>query len=71
MENLKRDNGDIVIYIRDQENVANIYVIRCFEVTVLVTLLPFLYAILYSSKKVTRYVYILTVISTVIIVYGG
>lgn len=38
---------------------------------VLVALLPFLYATLYSSKRVMRYVYILTVISTVIIVYGG
>lgn len=38
---------------------------------VLVSLLPFLYATLYSSKKVMRYVYILTVISTLITVYGG
>jgi len=38
---------------------------------VLVALLPFLYATLYSSKKVMQYVYVLTVISTVIIVYGG
>lgn len=38
---------------------------------VLVSLLPFLYAALYSSKGAMRYVYGLTVISTVIIVYGG
>ncbi len=38
---------------------------------VLLSLLPFLYAMLYSSKKVINYVYILTVISTVIVVYVG
>ena len=38
---------------------------------ILIILLPFLYATLYSSKKVMRYVYILTVISTFIVVYGG
>ena len=38
---------------------------------VLVALLPFLYAALYSSKKVMRYVYTLTVLSTIITVYGG
>ena len=38
---------------------------------VLLPILPFMYATLYSSKRVMRYVYILTVISTVIIVYGG
>jgi len=38
---------------------------------VLIALLPFLYAMLYSSRKVLNYVYILTVISTIIIVYGG
>ncbi len=38
---------------------------------VLVSVLPFLYAILYSSKGVMRYVYCLTVISTVFVVYGG
>lgn len=38
---------------------------------ILVSLLPFLYATLYSEKKVMWYVYILTVISTVIVVYGG
>lgn len=38
---------------------------------VLVALLPFLYAMLYSSKRVLNYVYVLTVISTIIIVYGG
>lgn len=38
---------------------------------VLLSLLPFLYATLYSSKRVMRYTYILTLFSTVIIVYGG
>lgn len=38
---------------------------------VLVSILPFLYATLYSSKRIMRYVYILTVFSTIIIVYGG
>ena len=38
---------------------------------VLVTLLPFLYATLYSSKRVMWYVYSLTVFSTILIVYGG
>ncbi len=38
---------------------------------ILVTLLPFLYATLYSSKRVLRFVYIMTTISTVVIVYCG
>jgi hypothetical protein len=38
---------------------------------VILSILPILYAILYSSKKVMWYVYCLTVISTIIIVYGG
>lgn len=38
---------------------------------ILTALLPFLYATLYSSKKVMRYVYILTVLSTFVVVYGG
>lgn len=38
---------------------------------VLVSFLPFLYATLYSSKKVMRYVYGLTVLSTIVVVYGG
>lgn len=38
---------------------------------VLATLLPFLYGTLYSSKRVMKYVYILTVVSTIIDVYGG
>lgn len=38
---------------------------------VLVALLPFLYATLYSSKKIMRYVYCLTVLSTIVTVYGG
>ena len=38
---------------------------------VIISILPILYATLYSSKKMMWYVYVLTVISTVIIVYGG
>ena len=38
---------------------------------ILISLLPILYATLYSSKKVMRFVYILTVLSTVVVVYGG
>jgi len=38
---------------------------------ILISLLPFLYATLYSSKKVMRYVYSLTVLSSFVIVYGG
>jgi len=38
---------------------------------VLPPLLGFLYATLYSSKRILRFTYIMTVISTVIIVYGG
>ncbi len=38
---------------------------------ILVSALPFLYSILYSSKKVMRYTYYLTVVSTVFVVYGG
>ncbi len=38
---------------------------------VLLPLLPFLYAMLYSSKPVMRYMYGLTVVSTIFIVYGG
>ena len=37
----------------------------------LISLLPFLYATLYSSKSLTRFVFILNVISTFIVVYGG
>ena len=39
--------------------------------TVLLSILPFLYATLYSSKKVMRYVYFMVVCSTFAIVYGG
>ncbi|MBQ3543849.1 MAG: HD domain-containing protein [Lachnospiraceae bacterium] len=38
---------------------------------VIISVLPILYAVLYSSKKVVWYVYGLTVISTIIIVYAG
>ncbi len=38
---------------------------------VLIALLPILYATLYISKKVMRYVYGLTVVSTIVVVYGG
>ncbi|MGN0413214.1 MAG: response regulator [Lachnospiraceae bacterium] len=33
--------------------------------------LPFLHAILYASQKVMNYVYILSVVSTILVVYGG
>ena len=38
---------------------------------VVIAVLPILYAILYSSKKVMWYVYSLTVVSTIVIVYAG
>lgn len=38
---------------------------------VLIALLPILYATLYTSKKVMGYVFGLTVISTLVVVYGG
>ncbi len=38
---------------------------------VLASLLPLLYATLYSNKRVMHYVYIMTVLSTIVIVYGG
>lgn len=38
---------------------------------VLVTLLPFLFATLYSSKRVMWYVCVTTVVSTIVIVFGG
>lgn len=38
---------------------------------VLVTLLPILYATIYSSKPVMRFVYLMTVVSTIIVVYCG
>ena len=41
-----------------------------YHVTLLL-ILPFLYATLYASKRVMRYVYVLSVLSTCIIVYGG
>ncbi len=41
-----------------------------YHVTIVMTL-PFLFATLYSSKQIMRYVYVLTVISTFAVVYGG
>ena len=38
---------------------------------VLVAILPFLCTTLYSSRRIMRYVYITTVLSTFIVVYGG
>lgn len=38
---------------------------------VLVALIPFLYATLYSNKRVMQYVYAITVISTIVTVFGG
>lgn len=54
--------------------VVVVHTIMCVSLTyhvVLVTLIPLLYATLYSSKRVIPYLYILTVLSTVVIVYGG
>ena len=55
-------------------SVIFVYTIMNVSITyhlVLLSILPFLYAMLYSSKKVMKNVYVLTVISTIIIVYGG
>ncbi len=145
MGEVTKEKDDIALYIKDQEYIANNYVMKCFTVTmwvyttafvlnlldilvvqqdlmfkgyvpsmviyiasvivskcmspsnkikkyiilsgsiyvftiagvfityhaILVTLLPFLYATLYSSKRVLRFVYIMTTLSTVIIVYCG
>ena len=54
--------------------VVVVHTIMCVSLTyhvVLVTLIPLLYATLYSSKRVIPYLYILTVISTIVTVYGG
>lgn len=51
-----------------------VYTIMGVSITyhvVLVSLLPFLYGTMYSSKKIMRYIYVLTVISTCVVVYGG
>lgn len=142
---IDKNGDDISVFIKDQESIANRYVIKCFNVTmllytliyvlnglgvfiidkwlmgqgffpsliiyllvigyskkaqlskettkyvilfgvvvmftimgvsityhvVLISSLPFLYATLYSSKKVMRFVYMITVISTIVVVYGG
>ena len=54
--------------------VVLVYTIMGVTITyhvVLVSALPILFATLYSSKGVMRYVYVLTVISTFVIVFGG
>ena len=54
--------------------VVVVHTIMCVSLTyhvVLVTLIPILYATLYSSRKVIPYLYILTVLSTIVVVYGG
>ena len=145
MNSNKKMNDDITVYIADKEYTANIYVMKCFTVTmilyfitfilnllgifivdqsvmiqgfipslviyfivnlitrrislsdnrtkyfilfsvilvytiigvsityhvILIALLPILYATLYTSKQVMRYVYGLTVVSTIVSVYGG
>lgn len=51
-----------------------VHTIMCISLTyhvVLVTLIPLLYATLYSSRKAMQYLNVLTVLSTVFIVYGG
>jgi len=55
-------------------NIMIVYIIMQVCLTyhvVLVSLLPFLYATLYSSKHLIKYVYFMAVISTIIVVYGG
>lgn len=54
--------------------VVVVHTIMCVSLTyhvVLVSLIPLLYATLYSSRRVIPYLYILTVLSTVVTVYGG
>ena len=54
--------------------VIMVYTIMGVTITyhvVLVSILPFLYATLYSSKNMLKYVFVMTVISTFIVVYGG
>lgn len=51
-----------------------IYTIMGMTITyhvILVSILPFLYGTLYSSKRVMKYVYFMSFVSTVLIVYGG
>lgn len=55
-------------------SVSLVYTIIGVTITyhvVLIALLPILYAALYTSKRVMKYVYGLTVLSTIIVVYGG
>jgi len=55
-------------------NIIAVYTIMGVYITyhaILVSVLPFLYATLYSSKKVMYYVYFFTVVSAIIVVYGG
>ena len=54
--------------------VITVYTIMGVTITyhvVLVSILPFLYATLYSSKNMLRYVFGMTVVSTFIVIYGG
>lgn len=55
-------------------SVSLVYTIIGVTITyhvVLIALLPILYATLYTSKWVMKYVYGLTVLSTIVVVYGG
>ena len=55
-------------------SVSLVYTIIGVTITyhvVLIALLPILYATLYTSKRVMKYVYGLTVLSTIVVVYGG
>lgn len=55
-------------------SIISVYTIAGMFITyhvILVALLPFAYATLYSSKQVMRYVCLLSVISTVLVVYIG
>lgn len=51
-----------------------VHTIMCVTLTyhvVLVTIIPLLYATLYSSRRAMKFIYTLTVLSTFITVYGG
>ena len=55
--------GVLVVY-----TIMGVYI--TYHVTLL-AILPFLYAALYSSKRIMSYVYVLTVFSTFVVVYCG
>ena len=71
-KNISLSNAKVKYFIIT--GVMVVYTIMGVTITyhvVLASLLPLLYGTLYSSKNIMRYIYVLTVISTFIIVYGG